>query len=151
MLFAGGLLAAITTAMPSQAVDFAEVQAEREARKQAMLEAARAKATGQPLPEGVPEGIGTYEGPSASVLDTSKLSYPSSDPPKESSPKKSASSKQPPKKKAAQAKKAAKKSEPTGGLPSLDKSQLGKERAARKAELIQKAREKALKEAAAQQ
>jgi len=121
MLFAGGLLAAITTAMPSQAVDFAEVQAEREARKQAMLEAARAKATGQPLPEGVPEGIGTYEGPSASVLDTSKLSYPSSDPPKESSPKKSASSKQPPKKKAAQAKKAAKKSEPTGGLPSLDK------------------------------
>jgi len=30
-------------------------------------------------------------------------------------------------------------------------SQLGKERAARKAELIQKAREKALKEAAAQQ
>uniref|UniRef100_A0A7S1SH53 Uncharacterized protein n=2 Tax=Tetraselmis chuii TaxID=63592 RepID=A0A7S1SH53_9CHLO len=151
MIFASSLGAALASALPSQAVDFAEAQAEREARKQAMLEAARAKATGAPLPEGTPEGLGSYEGPDASQLDASKLTYPSSEEQKgQKKAKKEAPS---PQRKAAARKRAseeAAKKKEEGGLLTLDKNQLGKDRARRKAELLQKAREKAMTESSAQ-
>jgi len=147
-LSTAGLLSISTICGNASAADFAEMQAEKEARKQAILEAARAKATGEPLPEPPSEPV-LVNAPDASSLDTSKLSYPAETPVEEKkAAAKSKSTRSPAKKTATKA--SSKKKEEGGSFATLDKTSLAKQRASRKAELLEKARAKALQEGSVQ-